>query len=221
MGNLGRTIRTIFILVAVIVALAVVVGQVLKGVVNYEDTTSVLIYSSDFAKGEQIKSSNVADFVKTIKVPKGDVPPTAIKSTDDLKEQYINEDVFKGEYVTQNTISADYPFHVSYDIPDGYSLVSVKFDRGDSANAWNVFDGQEIQLVYTPNTMSMANANVQYLTERLINCTIYSIKDSQFYVKGELDYNPTKLLYITFLVNDKDAVFISHIKEMGRLDIIQ
>lgn len=221
MGKLGRSIRTIVILVAVIIALTVVVGQVLKSVVNYEDTESVLVFSRDIAKGELIDKGKVDSYTKLIKVSRSEIPPTALTSTEDLADKYISEDVFKGEFVTENMISEEYPFRISYDIPEGYSLVSVKFERGDSANAWNVFEGQEIKLVYTPSTNAVVSNSLDYLSDKILKATVYSIKDSQFYVQGEVEYNPTKLLYITFLVKDSDAVFISHVKDMGRLDIIQ
>jgi hypothetical protein len=221
MRNLGRTIRTIFILLFVILGLTTLVGQVLKGVINYEDTASVLVYAQDIRKGEQIKGGDEEKLVKFIKIPRSEIPATALDSTEGLANLYINEDVFDGEFVTHNTLSETYPFQVSYDIPSGHSLVSVKFERGDSANAWNVFEGQEITLVYTPSPSIVSGIDEAYSSEKLLDATVYSIKDAQYYVQGELEYNPTKLLYITFLVKRSDAVFISHIKDKGRLDIIQ
>ncbi len=60
-----------------------------------------------------------------------------------------------------------------------------------------------------------------YLKEKSVDATIYSIKDSQYYMQGELEYNPSKLLYITFLVKDNQALFLSRAKDKGRIDIIQ
>lgn len=221
MSNAARSIRTILILLVVIILLTVTVGQIFKSVVNYEDVVSAVVFSKDIPKGELIKTSDVSLYMSTVTVPRAALPPTALASMSLSEDMYIGEDVFKGEFVVDHALTAEYPFRVSYDIEDGYSLVSVKFERGDGANAWNVFDGQEVSIVYTPSTAMANSEEGSYMSDRLITGTVYSIKDSQYYVQGEKEYNPTKLLYITFLVKEDDAVFISHVKDKGRLDIIQ
>lgn len=211
MRKFGRGLKTIIILIVVILGLTLIVGKLLKSVVNYEDTANVLVYCQDISKGEKIDERAI----KFIRIPKTDIPKTALISIDAISNKYIKENVYKGEFVTQNTLSDEYPYHIKYNIPKGYSLVSLKFDQADAANAWNVFEEQKINLVYTPNK------NETLLTKRIIHATIYSIKDSQFYVKGELEYDPTKLLYITFLVTKEEAIYIANYKDRGRIDIIQ
>lgn len=220
MSNIGRSFRTIIILLVVIIALTVTVGQIFKKVVNYEDTVAAVVFSRDLKKGELIKAGEAGLVMSTVTVPRMALPPSAITTTDTNGDMYISEDVYKGEYVVAHALTAEYPFQISYDIPSGYSLVSVKFDRADGANAWNVFEGQEVSLIYTPS-ISMAGEDTTYLSERTVSGKIYSIKDAQFFVQGEQEYNPTKLLYITFLVKENDAVFITHAKDKGRIDIIQ
>lgn len=221
MKKFGRGFKSILILMLVLLGLTVATGYVFKGVINYEDTASVLVFTGELPKGELITSTNVNSYVRSIKIPKTSIPSSALVNVDDLVDQYLNETVYTGEFVTSNALSTVYPFNKSFDIPEGMSLVSVRFDRPDDANAWNVFEGQEISLIYSPS-INIGNATASvYSTEKNINATVFAVKDSRFLVQGETDYDPTKLLYVTFLVSDSDAVFISRVKDKGRLDIIQ
>jgi hypothetical protein len=217
MRNFSRGIKTILILVLVVISLAFISGQVIKGVLDYESTESVLVFKSDIQKGTILKDNNFFKYVKEINISASAIPSTALQSMHEIKRVFISENVYEGEFITANSLSEESPFHIRYDIPEGYSLISLRFDKPDSANAWNIFVEQEISLVYSPSN----STKDKYSEERIIDAVVYSIKDSQLFVDGELEYNPSKLLYVTFLVTEDEAVYLARVKDKGRLEVIQ
>jgi len=222
MKKFGRGLKSIFIFLIVLLSLSAVVGIVFMNAMNYEDTDKVLVFSEDLNKGFQLTSEKLDDKIKYITIPSNAIPKTAYVSKSELIDQFINQDVSAGEFVTKKTLNKEYPFHVRHNIPENKSLVSVKFDRADSANAWNVFNEQVVTILYSPSSSSIMNESYsKYSRECQIQGEIFDIKDSQYYVQGEEMFDPTKLLYITFLVDKEDAIFISHIKDKGRIEVIQ
>lgn len=235
MRNFGRRLKTVLLLTLFLFMLVSASGILLRSILDYEDTASMVVFDKDYPMGEKILVDNVTDLkgvMSVITVRKSAIPAIAYTSLEEVvasvdketKAFFTLTDVYEGEPVPRPVLIGESPFRVNYDLAEGQRLVSVRFDRGDDANAWHVKAGQDIQLIYTPNRIDALVSDAKktpYAEPRVIEATIFAIKDANYYVDGEAEYNPEKLVYITFVTNENDAVFIATAKNTGQFSLIQ
>lgn len=131
-GGLGKFFLAIIMAIIVFIALLVIQSGILS---NYEKT-SVLVTTSNIAKGTDINESNYKDYFKSVDLDSKLVPKGAITDIEKVKDNVASQDIAEGEVVNKNALVSTDEFAKDIAGTDDTSdLVVSGFSASDLANS--------------------------------------------------------------------------------------
>lgn len=212
--KISKIVLALFILVILLCCFALIV----RGLIDADPKEKVLVFKKDLKTGT-IVTPNMID-EKDEKYLAS--PSNTIKNINDCVGLCLIQNVYKNQYVVKDILTDKDDYISIPEVEDGNSMVTIKFDKVDSANGFLIDENQDIKLFYFPSdyTMDEKEKQLDYNNEREMDVKVLKIKDDSLYGSDEELYDKTRPKYITFECTNEDAKFILSAKDKGRFEIM-